>query len=70
MKEPVSQSTKKYIQKLKIEEDAKMLKERFNLAPEALDYFRASNKLLKAGVKAGLTLYDIAVLCCRNDDTG
>lgn len=69
MKEPVSQSTKKYVQKLKIEEDAKMLKERFNLAPEALDYFRASNKLLKAGVKAGMTLYDIAVLCCRNDDT-
>jgi len=68
MKEQLSQSTKKYIQKIKIEEDVKMLKDRFNLAPEALDYFRASNKLLKAGVKAGLTLYDIAVLCCRNDD--
>jgi hypothetical protein len=25
---------------------------------------------LKAGVKAGLTLYDIAVMCCRNDNLG
>jgi hypothetical protein len=33
-----------------------------------VDYFRASSALLKAGVAAGLTLYDIAILCCRNDD--
>lgn len=26
--------------------------------------------LLQSGVKAGMTLYDIAILCCRNDDCG
>jgi hypothetical protein len=44
------------------------LSERLNICQEAVDYFRASSSILKAGVKAGLTLYDIAVLCCRNDD--
>jgi hypothetical protein len=39
-----------------------------NIAQEAIDYFRASSALLKAGVKAGLTLYDIAIMCCRNDN--
>ena len=29
-----------------------------------------SNLLLKEGVKSGLSLYDIATLCCRNDDMG
>lgn len=51
-----------------IESDARLLRERLNLCEEAVDYFRASSALLKAGVTAGLTLYDIAILCCRNDD--
>jgi hypothetical protein len=59
---------KKYILDLDIEADARLLSERLNICQEAIDYFRASSSLLKAGVKAGLTLYDIAVLCCRNDD--
>ena len=45
-----------------------MLSERLNICPEAIDYFRASSYLLKAGVKAGLSLYEIAVQCCRNDN--
>ena len=45
-----------------------MLLEQMNLCEEAVDYFRASSALLKAGVTAGLTLYDIAILCCRNDN--
>ena len=45
-----------------------MLLEQINLCEEAVDYFRASSALLKAGVAAGLTLYDIAILCCRNDN--
>lgn len=45
-----------------------MLSERLNICQEAVDYFRASSSLLKAGVKAGLSLYEIAIMCCRNDN--
>lgn len=47
-----------------------MLKEQLNIGGKAIDYFRASSKLLQAGVKAGLSLYDIAIMCCRNDNAG
>jgi hypothetical protein len=70
LKQPVSQKTKDYILNLDIEADARMLKERLNIPERALDYFRASSKLLQAGIKCGMTLYDIAILCCRNDDAG
>ena len=70
MKRPVSQKTKDFILNLDIEADARMLKERLNIPDRALDYFRASNKILQAGIKSGMTLYDIAILCCRNDDAG
>lgn len=70
MKEPLSEKSKRYILSLDIDADVKMLKERFNIDGKAADYFRASTSLLQAGVKAGLTLYDIAVMCCRNDNAG
>mmetsp|Transcript_5639 Transcript_5639/g.7729 ORF Transcript_5639/g.7729 Transcript_5639/m.7729 type:complete len:781 (-) Transcript_5639:144-2486(-) len=70
LKQPLSQKSKDYILNLDIEADCRMLQERLNIGTEALDYFRSSSKLLQAGVKAGLTLYDIAVMCCRNDDAG
>jgi hypothetical protein len=47
-----------------------MLIEQLNICTDAVDYFRASSKMLKAGVQAGLTLYEIAVQICRNDDLG
>lgn len=47
---------------------AHLLRERLNNCEEAVAYFRASSTLLKAGVASGLTLYDIAVLCYRNDN--
>ena len=53
-----------------VEADAMMLKERLNICEEAIDYFRASSLILKAGVQAGLSLYQIAVMCCRNDVLG
>lgn len=70
LKEPVSQKTKNYIMNLNIEEDVKMLREKLNIPERALDYFRASNRLLQEGIRNGMTLYDIAILCCRNDDCG
>lgn len=70
LKEPMSRKTKKYILNLDIERDAKMLRDRFNICSEALAYFYASSSILKAGTKAGLSLYEIAVMCCRNDNQG
>jgi len=70
LKEPLTAKSLKYIRGLDIEADVRMLRERLHISSEALDYFRASSKLLQAGAQAGLTLYEIAVLCCRNDNTG
>jgi len=70
LKLPVSKQMRKYILSLDIEDDVRMLHDRLRLPTKALDYFRASSKLLQEGVKKGLTLYDIAILCCRNDNTG
>jgi len=70
MKEPLSKATTDYVLKLNIEDDVRTLKERLNIPQEGLDLFRASSKLLKAGVNAGMSLYDIAILCCRNDNNG
>lgn len=69
-KEPLSQSMKDYVLNLDIEKDVHMLREKLDIPKGALDYFRASSTLLQQGVKVGLTLYEIAVLCCRNDDAG
>ena len=66
--QPMSEKTKDYIRKLDIDADALLLKERLNICDEAIDYFRASSLILKKGVEAGLSLYQIAVMCCRNDD--
>ena len=68
--QPLSEKSKQYIMNLNIDKDARLLEERFNICQDALDYFRASSSILKAGVKAGLTLYDIACMCCRNDNLG
>ena len=70
LKKPLSKKSREYILCLDIEADVRMLRERLHLKGEAIDYFRASSRLLQAGVKAGLTLYDIAIMCCRNDDAG
>lgn len=70
MKEPLSDKSKMYILNLDIEADARLLRERLSICEDAIDNFRASSLLLKAGVKAGLTLYDIAIMCCRNDNMG
>jgi len=70
LKKPLSEKSKDYILNLNIDADVLMLQESLQIGTEALDFFRASNKILQAGVKAGLSLYDIATLCCRYDDAG
>jgi hypothetical protein len=68
--QPLSDKSRSYILSLDIEADTRLLRERLNICKEALEYFRASSSILKEGVKAGLSLYDIAVMCCRNDNLG
>ena len=70
LKEPLSEKSKEYIRQMNIDADARILSERLNISKEAIDYFRASSSILKAGVEAGLSLYSIAVMCCRNDMLG
>jgi hypothetical protein len=70
LQQPLSNETKKYIKNLDIDSDCRLLKETLNIQGAALDFFRVSNKILKEGVKAGLSLYEIAIMCCRNDDLG
>ena len=70
-KQPLSKKSKDYILNLDIEADVRLLQERLNMQNDVLDYFRASCNVLKAGVRAGLTLYDIASeILCRNDPSG
>ena len=68
--QPLSEKTKNYVLALDIEADARMLRDRLNICKEALEYFRASSSILKEGIRAGLSLYEIAVMCCRNDNLG
>lgn len=70
-KQPLSKASRDYVLGLDIEADARLLQERLNLKGDVLDYFRSSCQVLKAGVRAGLTLYDIASeILCRNDPSG
>jgi len=71
LKQPLSQTSKEYVLGLDIEADVRLLQERLNMKNDVLDYFRSSCQILKAGVRAGLTLYDICSgILCRNDPSG
>lgn len=70
LKKPLSQKSKDYILNLDIEADICLLEENLRIGKEALDYFRASSQLLQMGVKMGLSLYDIASICSRQDSAG
>lgn len=71
MKQPLSKKSRDYVLKLNIEADVRMLQERLNMQNDVLDYYRSSCQVLKAGVRAGLTLYDIcSAILCRNDPGG
>jgi len=70
-KQPLSKAAKEYVLNLDVEADARMLRERLGFKNDVLDYFRASCHVLKSGVKAGLTLYQISSeILCRNDASG
>jgi hypothetical protein len=68
--QPLSERSKDYILSLDIDADIGILRDKLSLCETAIDYFRTSSKLLQEGVKAGLTLYEITIMCCRNDNLG
>ena len=61
---------KQYVLNLDIEKDVSILKDRLNIDDATCDVFRAANALLVKGVRAGMSLYEIANMCCRTDDLG
>jgi phosphatidylinositol 4-kinase type 2 len=70
-KVPLGKKARDYVLNLDIDADARLLKERLGMSDDVLDYFRVSCKILKSGVKAGLTLYEIASgILCRTDPSG
>mmetsp|Transcript_17916 Transcript_17916/g.22292 ORF Transcript_17916/g.22292 Transcript_17916/m.22292 type:complete len:611 (-) Transcript_17916:18-1850(-) len=70
LKKPLSKKSKDYILNLDIEADVRLLEDNLRIGKESLNYFRASCKLLQVGVQEGLSLYDIAVICSRQDSAG
>jgi len=67
MKEPMSERTLQYIEKLNVEDEIKMLQEKFGntLRKEHYRVLRISTMLLKKGAAARLSLFDIASMICR-----
>lgn len=65
-KMPVNQETKDYIENIKIEDDIRLLRDELSIGEICLRQMKASNMLLKKGIRAGLTLYDIACIICRD----
>ena len=70
LKQPLTKKARNYVLNLDVAKDAVLLKDRLGIDDAALDLFRASSNLLIQGVKAGLTLYEIASKACRMDDNG
>ena len=70
-KVPLGKKAREYVLNLDIDEDVRLLKERLGMGDDVLDYYRVSCMILKSGVKAGLTLYEIASgILCRTDPSG
>ena len=67
IKEPIDPALKDYISKLDIERDIRLLRSQLSVREECLQNIRVTGTVLKAGVAAGLTLYDIASILCRQD---
>lgn len=70
-KVPLGKKARDYVLNLDIDEDVRLLKERLGMGDDVLDYYRVSCMILKSGVEAGLTLYEIASgILCRTDPSG
>jgi len=66
-KRPFSIETQKYVESVNVDEDADMLRRELNIDLASLRTMKISGRLMKIGVQAGLTLYEIAELIARDD---
>jgi len=66
-KQPFNTAAKEYVEQIDVERDVKMLQEELAIRPECLKTMKISTMLLKKGVRAGLTLFDIGNLICRRE---
>ena len=62
---PLSPEARAYVLSLDIKADIELLRSKLAIREECLKVMRISGMLLQKGVAAGLTLYDIASLICR-----
>jgi len=70
VREPLDPAVREYALKLDPDADAKRLCEELAIRQECADVVRVMGHLVKRGVAAGLTLYDIAQLAIRQDVDG
>jgi len=66
-KQPFNAAAKEYVEQIDIERDMKMLREELAIRPECLKTMKISTMLLKKGVRADLTLFDIGNMICRRE---
>jgi len=63
---PFSQESRKFISEINVAEDAKLLRY-FGISEKCIQNMKISSILLKKGVEAGLTLFQIASMICRKN---
>ena len=68
IKRPVHPEIKKYLLSIDFEELAANLTSQVSISDDSMFLLRLSHRLLVSGIKAGLTLYDIASLIARLDE--
>jgi len=65
-KQPFSAKSLAFIEKLNVDENVELLEKELDIRHECLRTMKISSTLLKKGAAAGLTLYDIAKIVCRD----
>jgi len=66
-KEKFDQESKKYIESIDIDANARLLTQKLNMSSESITTMKIGTMLLKKGAKNDLSLYDIANIICRQD---
>eukprot|EP01138_Halocafeteria_seosinensis_P011975 gb/GECG01012238.1/.p1 GENE.gb/GECG01012238.1/~~gb/GECG01012238.1/.p1 ORF type:complete len:1628 (+),score=251.68 gb/GECG01012238.1/:1-4884(+) len=67
IREPIDPELKEYVRNLDIERDIRYLRSQLSIREECLQNIRVTGTVLKTGIEAGLNLYDIACILCRQE---
>jgi len=66
-KEKFDEESKKYIESIDMDINARLLTQKLNMSPESITTMKIGTMLLKKGAKNDLSLHDIANIVCRED---